>query len=36
LKAVGKGDVTANLPLLKPAQGSRIRYGGNVKNINSY
>jgi len=36
LKAVSKAEVTANLPLLKPAQGSRIRYGGNVKNINSY
>lgn len=36
LKMVGKGDVTANLPLLKPSQGSRIRYGGNVKQISSY
>jgi len=36
LKAVGKGDVTANLPLLKPSTGNRIRYGGNIRNINFY
>ncbi|MDQ2718225.1 MAG: DUF1320 domain-containing protein [Bacteroidota bacterium] len=36
LKAVGKGDVTANLPMLKPSQGSRIRYGGSIKQINFY
>jgi phage gp36-like protein len=36
LKKVGRGEVTANIPVLKPKQGGRIRYGGNVKNINSY
>lgn len=30
------GEVTANLPLFQPLAGRRIRYGGNVKNINSY
>jgi hypothetical protein len=36
LKMAGRGEITANIPLLKPTQGSRIRYGGNVKNVNSY
>jgi hypothetical protein len=29
-------DITPSLPLLQPAQGSRIIYGGNVKLINNY
>lgn len=36
LKMAARGEVTASLPILQPRQGSRIRYGGNVKNINSY
>jgi hypothetical protein len=36
LKAAGRGDITANLPIIQPTTGARIRYGGNVKNINSY
>jgi hypothetical protein len=36
LKMAGRGEITANIPVLKPAQGGRIRYGGNVKNVNSY
>lgn len=36
LKACAKGDVTAAMPVLQPRQGSRIRFGGNVKNQNSY
>jgi len=36
LKACAKGDVTANLKMLQPRQGARIRYGGNVKNKNTY
>lgn len=29
-------DITPELPMLQPAQGKRIRYGGNVKLVNSY
>ncbi len=36
LKACGKGTVTANVPLIQPKQGNRIRSGGNIKNENSY
>lgn len=36
LKMCADGSVTPNLPLLQPRQGSRIRFGGNVKNINTY
>lgn len=32
----GEGKVTPALPLIQPKQGNRIRYGGNVKNINNY
>lgn len=35
-KACAKGDVTPNLPMLQPRQGARVRYGGNIKNQNSY
>ena len=33
--AIGN-DVTPELPLLQPAQGGRIRFGGNQKNTNNY
>ncbi len=36
LTAAGRGDITASLPVKQPKQGGRIRYGGNLKNINSY
>lgn len=36
LKKASKGDITASLPLIQPRSGSRIRYGGPVKNINQY
>lgn len=36
LKACARGTVTANVPVIQPKQGRRIRYGGNTKNINSY
>jgi len=36
LKAAGRGDITANLPVIQPLTGGRIRYGGNIKQINSY
>lgn len=36
LKGCAKGEVTPKLSLLQPAQGARIRYGGNIKNINTY
>lgn len=36
LKNCGKGIVTANVPVIQPKQGRRIRFGGNVKNTNSY
>ena len=32
----GEGKITPALPLIQPKQGNRIRYGGNVKNINNY
>ena len=31
-----KGEVTPNLPLIEPKQGNRIRYGGSIRQINSY
>lgn len=34
--AVAKGDVTPNLPMLQPTQGSRIRIGGNIKLENTW
>lgn len=37
LKNVAKGDdITADIPRIQPKRGNRIRYGGNVKNINTY
>jgi hypothetical protein len=37
LKGFADGDTTnIKLPLIQPKQGARIRYGGNVKNNNSY
>lgn len=36
LTAAGQGAITAALPLLQPDQGNRVRWGGNVKNQNSY
>jgi hypothetical protein len=36
LQACARGFITPNLPVLQPAKGGRIRYGGNPKNINSY
>lgn len=36
LKMAGRGDITADLPLIQPKQGRRIRYGGTIKNINNY
>lgn len=36
LKKCAQGDVTPALPVLQPRQGARIRFGGNVKNVNSY
>lgn len=36
LQACARGEVTPNLPLIQPKQGMRIRYGGNVRNINSW
>lgn len=36
LKNAAQGKhITANLPKIQPKQGNRIRYGGNVKNINT-
>ncbi|RYD57003.1 MAG: DUF1320 domain-containing protein [Sphingobacteriales bacterium] len=31
-----KGEITADLPVLQPKQGARIRFGGHVKQINGY
>lgn len=36
LKKAATGEITAALPVLQPKQGGRIRYGGNIKNMNSY
>lgn len=37
LKNVAKGtDITGNLPLIRPAQGMRIRWGGDAKRQNNY
>lgn len=36
LQSCSRGFITPNLPLIQPKEGSRIRYGGNVKQINSY
>lgn len=36
LKMCARGEVTPNLPVIQPKQGRRIRYGGAVRNINTY
>jgi hypothetical protein len=36
LTACATGAVTPSLPVLQPAQGMRIRYGGQIKNSNMY
>lgn len=36
LKMCARGEVTPALPLLQPAQGNRIRFGGGIRNINTY
>lgn len=36
LRRASKGEITPNLPLTQPQTSARIRYGGQVKNINSY
>jgi len=36
LTGASRGEFTFRLPLLQPKQGSRIRFGGNIKNENSY
>ena len=36
LQACARGEVTPNLVLIQPNAGSRIRFGGTVRNINSY
>jgi len=36
LKMAGRGEITAALPLIQPKSGQRIRWGGKVKNVNSY
>lgn len=36
LQGAGEGKITADLPLIQPTQGMRIRSGGNIKNTNTY
>lgn len=36
LRRISKGELSAVLPEIKPAQGRRIRHGGNVKRNNEY
>ena len=37
LKDAGRGDyITADIPLLQPDSGVRVRWGSNIKNVNTY
>lgn len=36
LRMAARGEITADIPVIQPKQGYRVRYGGNIKNINSY
>ena len=36
LTMCAKGEITPNLPVLQPKSGGRIRFGGQIRNINSY
>lgn len=36
LKMANRGEITPALPMLQPTKGGRIRFGGNVRQINSY
>jgi len=36
LKMCAEGAITPNLPLIAPKQGNRIRYGGGIRQINTY
>jgi len=36
LRMAANGDVTPALPKIQPHQGNRIRFGGNIKQINTY
>jgi hypothetical protein len=36
LENIAAGNIATSLPLIQPSQGSRIRYGGDVKNVNGY
>jgi hypothetical protein len=36
LKMASRGEITASIPMLQPTKGGRIRYGGGIKQINTY
>jgi hypothetical protein len=36
LKAMAEGDINAQLPVIQPAQGNKIRFGGKTKQVNDY
>lgn len=36
LNDAADGILTADIPLIQPRSGGRIRFGGNIKNVNSY
>jgi hypothetical protein len=36
LEMIARGEVGTSLPIIQPSTGSRIRFGGDVKNINGY
>ena len=36
LKMCARGEITPNLPLIQPKTGNRIRWGGQIRNINTY
>lgn len=36
LKGYARGEMTAAFPEIKPQQGHRIRYGGKIRNVNTY
>lgn len=36
LKAMAEGDINAQLPIIQPSQGNKIRFGGKTKQLNDY
>lgn len=36
LQSIARGKTSASIPIIQPVQGGRVRWGGNVQNINQY